>query len=99
MGDSSDLADVERFLRSGAGRQKMEELRLWLRGRWIQDVGFSADVEGIELTISFHDDATHLVFILPELSLAVLRDKFADVLEAEYQKAFPKRARRSGDEV
>lgn len=99
MGDSSDMADVERFLRSDAGKQKMEELRLWLRGRWIQDVSFSAEVEGVEMTISFHNEADHLIVHLPELSLVALREHFGDAIEREYRKDFPGRFRSAEDET
>ena len=52
MGDVSDRADVERFMRSETGQKVLARTRKDFRGRWISDIAFAGDVDGVKATIS-----------------------------------------------
>ena len=90
MGDLCDVNDVERFLRSTAGKAHLEEIRAMLKGRTIQDITFSNEVHRIATTLLL-DDGGSFVLFQPSLEVDVLREQFAEAIEEEYYKDYPGR--------
>ena len=90
MGDASDRADVERFIRSTVGQKVLGKTRKAFQGLWISDISFAPRVEGVMGTITFHA-GNPVDVLLPNLSLGRIRDAYEDVLEEEYYRDFPDR--------
>lgn len=90
MGDLSDQADLDRFLRSTEGQTYLQEIRQMLEGRRIQSLEFTTETHGIATTLCLDDDSTFAIF-QPSLSLEAIREQFPEVLEREYYLDFPDR--------
>ncbi len=97
MGDASDHADVVRFMRSETGRKILAKTRKEFQGRWISDISFADDVEGVTGMITFHaGDPVNV--ILPGLTLGLIREEYDDVLQEEYYRDFPERRPKANEE-
>lgn len=90
MGDASNMADIERFMRSTAGREHLDEIVAMLKGHTIVDVSFSNEVYCIATTLHLDDEESFAIF-QASLEVDALRDEFEDVIEEEYFKDFPER--------
>ena len=90
MGDASDMADVERFLRSETGKQYLKEIVEMLKGRTIVDVTFENNVHRVVTTLHLDEGATFILF-QPSLEIDVLREEFEEAIEEEYYKDYPER--------
>jgi hypothetical protein len=90
LGDAADYADVERFLRSPEGKAHLAQLERRLRGRNVLDVTFTneGDVVGMLLHL---DSGDTLAVTMPSLDVLVLRERFEEVLEREYNRDYPDR--------
>ena len=95
MGDVSDRADVERFMRSETGQKVLAQTRKDFRGRWINDISFADDVDGVKATITFRVGEPVDV-TLPDLTLGLIREEYEEVLEEEYYRDFPDRRPEEG---
>ncbi|GMW03702.1 MAG: hypothetical protein AMXMBFR84_48360 [Candidatus Hydrogenedentota bacterium] len=90
MGDACNMADIERFMRSKAGKKHLREIRKMLKGHTVVDVSFSNEVWSIATTLHLDDGECFVVF-QPSLEVDALREEFADAIEVEYYKDFPER--------
>ena len=90
MGDVCDVNDLERFLRSAAGRAHLDEIVAMLKGRTITEVTFSNEVHCVATTLRLDDGGSFLLF-QPSLEVEVLREEFAEAIEEEYYKDYPER--------
>jgi len=90
MGDGTDFADIERFMRSPEGQAHLESIRQSLVGRSIKAVEFSNDTHAVGIALLL-DDRGAFYCQLPELDADALRMEFQAVLEREYYKDFPER--------
>ena len=90
MGDVSNMADIDRFLRSEAGAAYLDEIVAMLKGHTITDVTFSNEVRSVATTLHFDDGSTFVVF-QASLDVDVLREEFRGVLKREYYKDYPER--------
>ena len=88
MGDASDMADVERFMRSLEGKAHLEDVRKMLLGRRIVSVEFSNEINLVGLNLQL-DSGDALALLDPSLDLHVLREQFAFVLDREYGLDYP----------
>ncbi len=97
MGDASDRADVERFMRSETGQKILAKTRKEFQGRWISSISFSDDVDGVTGMITFTaGDPVNV--ILPGLTLGLIREEYDEVLEEEYYRDFPERRPKANEE-
>lgn len=90
MGDASDMADIERFMRCEAGMTRLDEITAMLKGRAIVDVSFSNETWCVATTLHLDDGKTFVVF-QPSLEVNALREQFEDALDEEYYRDFPER--------
>ena len=90
MGDASDHADIDRFMRSAEGKTHLDEIRRMLVGRTIKDVVFSNDTHFITTLLHMDDGETFVVF-QPSLKVEAIQEQFEDVLEREYFEDYPER--------
>lgn len=90
MGDICDMADLERFMRSDAGKETLEETRSMLKGRTIVDIEFRNEVHFI-VTELLLDNGERFAVFQPSLEVGAIREQFEDVLEEEYFRDFPER--------
>lgn len=90
MGDACDMSDIERFMRSTEGRERLEETRKMLLGHRIEEVSFTNETHCIATEVHL-DDGTVFVVFQPSLEVDALREEFHDVIEAEYFKDYPER--------
>ncbi len=90
MGDICDLHDIERFMRSNAGKSHLAELRQALVGRTITDVTFANEIDFIATTLHLDDGDTFFI-AQPSLQVEAIRKQFEEVLEAEYYADYPER--------
>ena len=96
MGDASNMADLERFLRSKAGKKQLKEIERMLKGHTIVDVTFTNEVWTIATEIHL-DNGESFVIFQPSLEVDALREEFGDVIQKEYFKDYP--YRRGKDET
>lgn len=90
MGDASDMADVERFMRSTEGSRFLEEFARELRGQKIENVEFSNETH--QVSVVLHLENGHSVEMsCNELDLDRIRDAFEGALEREYYIDYPER--------
>jgi hypothetical protein len=90
MGDASDHADLERFMRSQEGQSHLNEICQMLKGRTIAEVEFSNEAHFIATTL--HLDDGELFFITQaSLEVEALREEFEEVIDREYYVDFPER--------
>lgn len=90
MGDASDMADLDRFMRSKAGNAHLESIRGGLKGRMIVDVSFGNEVHCISTTLHL-DDGNVFETLQSEHEVDTLRERFHEVIEQEYFKDYPER--------
>lgn len=90
MGDASDMADIDRFMRSEEGNKYLENIRAGLRGRMIVDVSFGNEVHCIATTLHL-DDGNVFEAQQSEHEVDALRENFREAIEREYFKDFPER--------
>lgn len=90
MGDASNLADIDRFMRSEVGKAHLDEIAAMLKGRSIVDVAFTNEVWCVATTLHLDNGDLFAVF-QPSLEVDALREQFADVLQREYLLDFPER--------
>ncbi len=90
MGDSSNMHDIERFMRSSEGQAYLEETRQILLGRSIVDISFSNETQFIATTLHLDNGETFAVF-QPSLEVGAIQSEFEDVIEREYYIDFPDR--------
>jgi len=92
MGDISNMNDCHRFLRSKQGKAELKKIRDMLKGRTITDVTFSNEVTYIATTLLL-DDGESFFVQQPSLEVDAIREEFAEVLQREYDRDYPKRKR------
>ncbi|MBI5090925.1 MAG: hypothetical protein HZB26_00610 [Candidatus Hydrogenedentes bacterium] len=90
MGDACNMADIDRFMRSKAGKKHLREIRRMLKGHTVVDVSFANDVWCVATTLHLDDGETFEVY-QPSLEVDALREEFHDVLQEEYFKDYPER--------
>ena len=90
MGDASNHADIDRFMRSAEGKKHLDEIRRMLVGHTIKDVAFSNDTHFITTVLHLDDGETFVVF-QPSLKVEAIQEQFEDVLEREYFEDYPER--------
>jgi len=90
MGDASNMADIERFMRSEDGKAHLNEIVEMLNSRTIVDVTFENDIWCVSTTIHLDNGETFDVF-QPSLEVDALREEFGDVIQKEYFKDYPAR--------
>ena len=95
MGDASDMADIERFMRSPEGEAHLKEVREMLQGHTIREVSFENDVHFITTTLHLDDGGAFVVF-QPSMEIGAIRGEFEDVLEREYYVDYPERRPEEG---
>lgn len=93
MGDISDMADVERFLRSEKGKAHLDEIVAMLTGRLIVEVSFSNEVHRVA-TVLHLDDGSEFVAFQPSLDLELLWEVYKETIDEEYFKDYPERRNR-----
>lgn len=90
MGDASDMADIERLLRSEEGKAYLQDIRSGLKNRSVIDVSFENETRC--LTTSLHlDDGNVFEAIQPGHDVDALRENFGEVIEREFYKDYPER--------
>ena len=92
MGDICNMNDIHRFLRSKEGKAELKKIRDMLMGRMITDVTFSNEVTYIATTLLL-DDGESFFVQQPSLEVDAIREEFAEVLQREYNRDYPKRKR------
>ena len=90
MGDICDMNDLERFLRSPEGKERLDEIANMLKGRTISAVEFSNEIQFVATTLTLDDGSTFMIS-QPSLEVDVIRDEFEDVLKREYLVDYPER--------
>jgi hypothetical protein len=92
MGDASDYADVDRFMRSREGQRALDQFQQSLLEKVICDVTFCHLSTGVSVTLHFTDGG-HLDLTVVEQAFSIesLRDRYKRVLEREYYIDFPER--------
>jgi len=90
MGSLCDTNDIDRFMRSEAGRNHLAEIVTMLKGKRITDVDFTSEVSCITTTLHL-DDGESFVILQPSLDVEVLRGQFAETFEKEYYADYPER--------
>lgn len=90
MGDASDMADIERLLRSEEGKAYLQDIRSGLKNRSVIDVSFENETRC--LTTSLHlDDGNVFEAIQPGHDVEALRESFREVIDREFYKDYPER--------
>jgi len=90
MGDGSDHADVDRWLRSEEGKAHLERVRSGLTGRTITDVRFENATAHVVTVLSL-DDGNAFEGVQPAHDVAALRHEFEETIEREYYRDYPER--------
>lgn len=92
MGDASDRADVERFMRSPEGKRCMARFRDGLGGKRIVGVDFVNREAGVGVTLLLDGgDYLDLSDTVAAFAVETLRDRYRRVLMREYYRDFPER--------
>ena len=90
MGDITNMADLERFMRSQAGKEHLESIRSMLKGRTVVNLAFSNEVHCVATELLL-DDGESFVIFQPSLEVDALREQFSDSIEEEYYRDYPER--------
>ena len=90
MGDLCDQADLDRFLRSPEGREELAEIWKTLVGQKVTNVHFTNQVHYVGIGIALEGGEV-FECMKPELEVEVIRARFEDVLDREYDKDYPER--------
>lgn len=93
MGDASDMADIDRFMRSAEGSAHLDKIRAVLTGRRIIEVSFGNEVHCVSTTLRL-DDGNLFEAVQSEHEVDALRECFREAIEGEYYKDYPERKRR-----
>ncbi|MCF6283614.1 MAG: hypothetical protein L3K26_00255 [Candidatus Hydrogenedentes bacterium] len=90
MGDSSDMSDIGRFIRSEEGQEYLESFAVMLRNQTIEDVEFvnQGAFVGMHLKLS---GGGAIDVTMPGFDIGALRAQFEDVMEREYYTDYPAR--------
>lgn len=92
MGDISDLADVQRFMRAREGEATLKKFRDGLIGKRIAEVEYEAHPSGVGVTLILEDgDYLDLMEVQNAYTVETLRERYKRVLEREYYVDFPER--------
>lgn len=92
MGDLSDLADVERFIRCREGQRCLEKFKASVVGKRIVGVDFCNQTHGVDITLLLDGgDYLDLQATVNAFEVDSLRDRYGRVLEREYYVDFPDR--------
>ena len=92
MRNTSDVKDIDMFLRCRRGRAHLKKFVGMLKGRTITDMTFSNEGRCIATTLTL-DDGSHYAVYEPSLSVYELREKFGEAIEEEYYKELSRRAK------
>ena len=90
MGDASDYAIVERFLRTEEGKEHLADLRKSLLGARIIDVTFTNNTNWVGTHLRFDNDKVltlHEMFYKYDVDALLKRFRF--ILDREYYIDFP----------
>ncbi len=90
MGDLSDMADIDRWLRCNNGKKRQDEIRAMLTGKTVSNVEFSNDVNAVLVTITFATGESIECF-MPELMLDALKETYSAEIQEEYFRDYPDR--------
>ena len=90
MRDTSDMKDIDMFLRSRRGRAYLKKMVRMLKGKTITDMAFSNEGHCIATTLTL-DDGSHYVVYDPSLAVYELREEFGEAIEEEHYKELSKR--------
>lgn len=90
MGDLCDMNDVERFIRSARGKERLSTINEMLKGKTITGVKFSNEVHAVMTVLHLSDGNTLEVF-QPDHEVEALRAAFAEAIQEEYAKDYPER--------
>ena len=90
MGSLCDTNDIDRFMRSEAGRNHLAGIVTMLKGKTVVDVDFTSEASCIATTLHL-DDGESFVILQPSLDVETLREQFAETLEEEYYADYPER--------
>jgi hypothetical protein len=92
MGDSSDFADVGRFMRTAEGQRALDQFREGLLGKVVCDVTFCHLSTGVSSTLHFADGGhLDLTIVGQAFSVESLRQRYSRVLDREFYVDFPTR--------
>ena len=92
MGDGSDHADVNRFMRSKEGKHCLEQFRAGLLGKRIIEVELMHSSTGVTVLLIFDDgDMLDLLETINAFAVETLRERYKMVLDREYYVDFPGR--------
>lgn len=92
MGDASDMADIDRFMRSAEGSTHLDKIRAELTGRRIIEVSFGNEVHCVSTTLHLDDGNVFEAFQSGH-EVDALRECFREEIEREYHKEYPERKR------
>ncbi len=90
MGDASDEADLDRFMRSVAGRAYLDEIVRMLKDRKIIEISFRNQVHAIVTRLHL-DDGGAFDLWQPSLSFEAVQEAYEESIEEEYYKDYPDR--------
>ncbi|MCF6283588.1 MAG: hypothetical protein L3K26_00125 [Candidatus Hydrogenedentes bacterium] len=90
MGDSSDMSDIGRFLRSAEGQEYLEGFAALLLNQTIDDVEFVNQGVFVSMRLKLRGGGAMDV-TMPGFDIGALREQFEDVMEREYYTDYPAR--------
>lgn len=90
MGDVSDQADLDRYLRSPESREELAGIWHKLFGRKLTNVRFANLIHYVGIDTELDDGELFLCQLL-ELDVDAIRHRFDVVLDREYHKDYPER--------
>ena len=90
MGDGSNMADIERLIRSEEGKVYLGNIVASLKRRCIVDVSFKNETDCLS-TILHLDDGSVFGAIQRGHEVDGLRERFQEVIEREICKDYPER--------
>jgi len=90
MKDTSDMKEIDLFLRSRKGRAYLKKMVRMLKGRTITNMAFSNEGRCIATTLTLDDDSHYVVYD-PSLAVYELREQFGEAIEEAYYKELSKR--------
>lgn len=98
MGDASDFADVERFMRTPEGKRVLDRFARGVTGKTVREVHFQNNTAGVGVALAFGDgDLLDLGEATDAFSVGSLRERYMRILEREYRKDFPGRGEAEGE--
>lgn len=88
MGDASEQADLERFVRSEEGKEYLDKHSQFLLNKKITDVVYELAGSNILFTLVFDDNSSYTHNFVDHYQI---QSEFEEVLEREYFKDYPER--------